>query len=245
MQKIFLNSKTGKICCLYNKLNADSIVILAHGYLSNKNSTTNKRLVELLNEKGISTIAFDMYGHGESDGDVEHLTITKAVENLLTVYDFVKSEDYEKIGVAGSSFTGIVSLIAASKREFTVVSLKCPVFDSKKLWDDRFGRTGVEKWKEEGFITPFGKKWHFEAYEDASKYNMEKITSEIKAPTLVVHGNKDVTVPLSHAKGIISALSSEKKLVVVEGANHFFEDEKHFKEMINASFEWLILHVRR
>ena len=242
-EKIFLDSENGKVCCLHTQVEgSSSVVILAHGYLSDKESRTNKALSKRLNEVGISTIAFDMYGHGESEGDVERLTITKVVGNVLAVYDFAESR-YQRIGLSGASFTGIVSLIAATKREFSVLSLKCPVFDSKKLWDWRHGKKGIERWKKEGSKTLFGKEWRYEAYEDASQYDMRKIVSGITAPTLAIHGDKDATVPISHAKNIISFISGEKKLVIIKGADHFFHDPAHFRRMVQTSFQWLSSHL--
>lgn len=243
-EKIFLDSKSGRICCLHDHVEgSSSVVILAHGYTSDKESRTNTELSKRLNKAGISTIAFDMYGHGESEGDIESLTITKAVENVLAVYDFAGSR-YERIGLSGSSFSGIVSLIAATRREFSVLSLKCPVYDSKRLWDWRHGKKGIEKWKKKGAMSLFGKRWRFEAYEDASGYDMKKVVSGITAPILVIHGDRDKTVPISHAKAIASHASGEKKLIVIKGADHFFHDPGHFEQMIETSFRWLDAHLK-
>lgn len=243
-KKIFLESKSGKVCCIHKRIEgSSSVVILAHGYLSDKKSRTNMELSKRLNKAGISTMAFDIYGHGESGGDVERLTITKAVENVLAVYDFAKSRGYKRIGLSGSSFSGIVSLVAATKREFSALSLKCPVFDSKRLWDRRHGKKKIEGWRKKGYLVQFGKRWRYEAYEDASGYDMRGIASGITAPTLVIHGDKDKTVPISHAKDIIKHVSGEKKLVIVKGADHFFREPAHFRKIIDASFRWLSSHL--
>ncbi len=241
-EKLFLDSKSGKVCCLHHHVEKSiAVVILGHGYLSDKQSRTNTELSKRLNSAGISTLSYDMYGHGESQGNAEYLTISKAVENLITVYDYAKLQGYKKVGVSGSSFTGIVSLIGASKRAFDVIVLKCPVFDSKMLWDDRLGIVGVKKWKESGFIEPFGKKWRFGAYEDASQYDMYAIVRGINVPILVIHGDKDETVPIKHAHEIIS--NSNAQLVVVAGADHFFRNPVHFEYMIKNSFDWFLLHL--
>ena len=236
---MFIDSRSGKVAFIHNKVSDDAVVILGHGYLSDKNSRTNTKLVEMLNSARISTIAYDMYGHGESEGDIERLTVSKVVDNVLALYDYAKSQGYSKIGLSGSSFTGIVSLIAATKRDFSVLSLKCPVFDSKRLWDERYGKEGVEKWKKDGYVKPFSRKWYFDAYEDACKYDMKKIVPMIRTPTIVIHGTMDVTVSPKHAEDIIANLAGEKKLVMVEGADHFFRNQEHFNTMVDASFRWL------
>jgi predicted alpha/beta-hydrolase family hydrolase len=41
---------------------AQGVVVLCHGFLSSKNSTTNKALTRMLNEAGIATFRFDFFG---------------------------------------------------------------------------------------------------------------------------------------------------------------------------------------
>lgn len=238
---MLLDSEFGKVSIRHNENGQDSVVILGHGYLSDKDSSTIQELEKRLKKEGISTIAFDMYGHGESEGDIEHLTISKAVASMLAVYDFAGSR-YERIGIVGSSFTGSVSLIAASKRRPAVLALKCPVFMSKELWDWRYGDR-IAEWKRVGFIDAFNSRWSYEAYEDASRLRMREVAASIKAPTLVVHGDRDKTVPLSQAENLVFSLGGEKRLLVIKGADHFFKDERHFDRMAGAITGWLVEHL--
>ena len=240
MQKIFLDSESGKTCCNFEHVTAStSCVIILHGYLSDKTSRTGTELALRLNQAGISTIAVDLYGHGESEGDIEHLTLSKAIANSLAVHDFIKKEGFIKIGLVGSSFSGLVSLVVATKRPITVLSLKCPAFDYSRLWRDRLGEDGLKKWKELAFIEPFDRKMHYEMYDDSLLYDPHKIAAKISIPTLVIHGDKDVTVPSFHAQELISSVKGEKRLVLIKGADHFFKDKNHFEEMVSTSFEWL------
>jgi hypothetical protein len=245
MEKIVLDSKTGAVCCSYTHIeNSKSIVIISHGFLSNKSSRTGVALAQELHKAGISTIAFDFYGHGESEGDIEQLTLSKAVENVLAVYDFITSKGYKQVGLAGSSFSGAVSVIAATKRTFDVLSLKCPVFDYQKLWFDRLGENGLIQWKKEGFVTLFEKRVSYETYEDAARYAMPFVARCVSAPTLVIHGDKDITVSLIQAENLIASLAStDKRLMIIHGAVHFFVSPLHFKQMVKLSAEWLILHL--
>lgn len=245
MEKIFLDSNVGKVCCNYHHIeNSKSIVIISHGFLSNKLSRTGVALAKELHKIGISTIALDMYGHGESEGTIEDLTVSKVVENTLAVYDFV-AKKYTKIGLVGSSFSGSVSVIVASKRNVSVISLKCPVFDYQKLWFDRLDEEGVTQWKQEGFVTLFEKRVNYEAYEDAKKYHMKEIAKKVTAPTLIIHGDRDVTVPLEQPQLLLNSIASkEKQLHIVKGADHFFVSPLHFKEMIETSFTWLCRYLQ-
>lgn len=243
--KLFLESEYGKVCCSYNSVeDSNSVVILGHGYASSKESRTNKALEERLNLSKISTISYDVYGHGESKGKLEDLTITKAVNSLLAAYQFAKNKDYKNIGLSGSSFTGIVSLIASTKARFSVLALKCPVFDSKKLWDSRLSADEIEQWKTDGHIVRFKNKMSFELYKDASQYDMNKVAASISIPTLVVHGDSDNTVPLSQAKELVDNLSGEKKLIIIKEADHFFKNQENFEEMVDHITEWFVSHMQ-
>ena len=242
MEKIFLDSEHGKVCAQVSEA-GESAVVLAHGYLSDKGSRTNQELAKLLNSAGISAVSFDVYGHGESEGDVERLTVSKAVSSMLAAFDLAKSR-FGKIGLCGSSFTGSVTLIAASKRNPEAIALKCPVFMPKELWDWRHGEKGIAEWKNKGYVETWGSRWHYEAYEDACGYDMRAVASSLKAPTLVVHGDKDVTVPLSQAENLVFSLGSEeKRLLEIKGADHFFKDENHFSLMSESIAGWFSGHL--
>jgi hypothetical protein len=239
----FVDSESGKVCCSVSDAGGKSVAMLTHGYLSDKSSRTNSVLVPLLNGKKISTIAFDMYGHGRSEGDIERLTLSRVVDNAVAVYDFAKGKGYEKIAFGASSFSGAVALVSATKRQFSALALRCPVFDGKKLWDERLGPSGIAEWKRKRVITPFGRPWNFEVYEDESKFDMKAVAAKVQAPTLVIHGDRDVTVPISQAEDLVSSLRCEKKFVIVKGADHVFNEKPHFDLMLGSSFEWLAGHL--
>src|SRR5262245_29522110 len=90
-----------------------AMVILCHGFLSSKNSTTNKTLTRLLNERDISTFRFDFFGQGESDGIFEDITVSVALEQATAALDFLISRGHHQLGLVGSSFGGLVSILAA------------------------------------------------------------------------------------------------------------------------------------
>src|SRR5437899_7440605 len=93
----------------------DRIAVLCHGFLSNKNSKTNKTLTDILVLQGIATFRFDFFGQGESEGPFERITVTTAVGQALAALDLVKARGYKRIALVGSSFGGLVALMTAAK----------------------------------------------------------------------------------------------------------------------------------
>ena len=132
----FENSKGDKLVGVLSNPSDDlsvPIIILCHGHSSSKDSKTFTSIEERLNNSGIASFRFDFYGHGESEGYFGDCTISEAACDILNAIDFLKEKGYSKIGLLGSSFGGISSLIAASKTsDLIVLALKAPVSDYKE-----------------------------------------------------------------------------------------------------------------
>ncbi|TKB79586.1 MAG: alpha/beta fold hydrolase, partial [Nitrospira sp.] len=129
------------------------VALLCHGFLSTKNSATNKALTRLLVEQGIATFRFDFFGHGESDGPFEHLTTTLAVGQTLAALDLLKTMEFGRLGLVGSSFGGLVSILtAARRRDLRGLALKCPVVDFGEELRLEFGEAEMKNWKATGTI---------------------------------------------------------------------------------------------
>jgi hypothetical protein len=242
-KKLFIDSPYGKVCVSYQAVaGGRSAAILAHGFNSNKDTKVNKVLVDRLSEKGISTIALDLYGHGESAGSIETLTLRKAVSGFLAAYDFATAEGFEKIGISGSSFSGGVSLLAASERVFSAVALRCPLINYRELWEVRLGPDGIRKWRASGFAQPFayadGHKLGYAAYEDVCSIDMRQTFGRINAPVLAIHGTADAQVSPKNSEEVAHSVAGEKRLVLIEGADHVFTNPSHFERMVSEVCDW-------
>lgn len=69
--------------------------------------------------------------------------------------------------------------------------------------------------------------------------------SKVDAPTLLVHGDQDELVPISHSENIKEALTKEQvpcELVVIKGAAHGFDAEGN-RVMFEAMRDWFKKHL--
>src|SRR5438309_9575220 len=127
---------------------SDRLAVLCHGFLSNKNSHTNKTLTERLLPQGIATFRFDFFGQGESEGPFERITVSLAVSQALAALDLMSSKGYRKLALVGSSFGGLVSILAAAKwPQLVCLALKCPVPDFPEMLQFEFRETSMGRWK--------------------------------------------------------------------------------------------------
>ena len=163
--------------------------------------------------------------------------------------------DPERLGVIGGSAGGHLSLMLAttgddgdpkatdevlkhSSRVAAVVALYPPT--------DLRGMTTnpPEEIKKHAGLKP---PLTFDAKLEAEVSPALKVTPKCAA-TLLIHGDKDLLVPLEHSKVMIGALQKEKvasKLVVVDGAAHGFNGKQNAEVVVPALMGWFETHLMK
>lgn len=231
------------------KAKTDRAVLLCHGFLSGKNSTTNKTLTRSLTEQGLATFRFDFFGQGESEGPFENLTLAVALGQALAALDWLAARGYTRIGLVGSSFGGLIAILTASKRpELACLGLKCPVVDFAEVLRLEFGEAGMAHWKthhEIPDVTGGSKpvRLRYALYENCLEYDGHKAAATIKMPTLIVQGEKDDLVPLHQSRRLMEALQGKRQLEILPGADHMFSKGEDFKKMTTLLSDWMVKHL--
>jgi hypothetical protein len=248
-EKLFFeNTKGNRLCGILANPTSNKdrpIMILCHGFSTSKDSYTYVRLEDILNGKGISTFRFDFFAHGESEGEFEDITISEAVDDILNAIKFMKELGYSKIGLVGSSFGGIASVIVASKTDdLFILALKSPVSDDLGKLVAQESRQEIETWKERGFIYYIsgdgrGLKLNYSFFEDDEKVNGYETAKKIKIPTFIVHGDNDESVPIEQSKKIVGLIENSR-LEIIEGADHRYSKPEDFEKMLGLISEFII-----
>lgn len=228
---------------------SSAMVILCHGFLSSKNSTTNRTLTRLLNERGLPTMRFDFFGHGESEGLFEDITVSLAVGQARAAIDFVIGKGHRRIGLVGSSFGGLVGIhVVAQRREIACLALKCPVVDFAEELRLEFGPQELDRWKTTDTIPDIlgGAKrvrLKYGLYEDCLRQVAYEPAAQIKVPTLIVQGDCDELVPLHQSRRLLDALTGTKRLDLLPGADHQFTRGEDFRRMTTSITDWIVMHL--
>jgi len=232
----FKSTKGNKVVGILNNTNNyDWIVIFVHGFNSTKNHKHFLPIIDQLVNQGVSTFSYDTFGQGDSDGKLEDLTITEAVDDTLQAIEYVRSLGYKNVGIVGTSFGGFVALIAAEKyKRLKFLALKSPVSDYNKQVKVVASEDDLETWKEKGFIN-YGDADHFvklnySFFEDMINYDAYKVATELTIPTLIVHGDNDKSVTISQSKKLASVLPNAT-LEIIHGADHGYKDPEHASKM--------------
>jgi dipeptidyl aminopeptidase/acylaminoacyl peptidase len=182
---------------------------------------------------------------GESEGAFADITVGRCCDQLERALAFISSQGYHRVGLIGSSFGGLISvLVAGLHPHLFALGLKCPVPDFPELLQLEFGDAGMRHWKATGEIPnvtggdkPIALRYDF--YEDCLKYDAYHAAEKIKSPTLIVHGDQDELVPLHQIQRLVGALASQKELCLLEGANHYFGRPEDFRKMTTLLSDWM------
>ncbi len=205
-------------------------ILLLHGLTGTPGEV--EPLGNYLAQKGISTLAPWLKGHGTDPKDLAQTTWRDWAESVHEAYEEILKR-CSKVFVGGLSMGGIQSLhLAAHYPVAGVISMATPV----RIFDFRFNAIAFFRflqWRTSnltGGILDAKAPAHITYPYVATKnlYELKKLMDQvrpelpqIKVPALVVQGQKDSMVPPPNGQIIYDALGSVKKhLVYLENSDH-------------------------
>jgi len=212
------------VLLISNNRKKSPIIIITTGLSSNKEGTA-KKIADKLNLIGINSFRFDFWGHGESDGKFEDITISEGVDNILSAINYLDNKGYTNMGLLGNSFGGTCAIIASSKTDkLKALGLFSPVADYSERTKITMAKEQVDAWRKNGYRiykSGDGREWKlkFTFYKDFINNKGFNAAKKIKIPTCIVHGNNDKDVPIQLSQKLANILS-DKEFHVIEGADH-------------------------
>ena len=222
------------------------IVILCHGFLGSKESWTNRTLAKELGARGISALRFDFFGHGQSDGDLKDLLLTTLVAQTESMMAWVRGQGYTHIALLGSSFGGLVAMLAAVKHStLAALALRCPVGDFPALLRRRFGNAGIDLWRRFGQVPPSVAPIpiHFRFFEDCERLDAHQAAQALRVPTIIVHGDRDEVIPMAQSEELYARVRADKTLHIIPGADHRFSQPEQSRLVMELLVGWLTRYL--
>lgn len=207
-------------------------ILLIHGWRSSQERYVSR--AKVLAELGYICLTFDLPGHGSSEGDIRKLTRQDYLNDIVTVYDYLKNlenVDEDKISIIGASFGGYLGAILTKKRPAKSLVLRVPA----NYEDDGFENLPQDKYRE----TKDLKAWR-EKELDYYKTISLKAVHEYPHKILIIESEKDEEVPHQTIMNYCAAVADKSKLThrIMEGADHSIHDERFQQEFIEILKEW-------
>ena len=214
-------------------------IVISHGFMSSKDSNKWSVLSARFYDAGFASLRFSYSGCGEgeekSEGEFEDTTLTGRVSDYRAAIDFIHQTmiGVTRLGAIGSSFGGMVALVARDDRVKAIVTLATPSsFPSPSQEELRHIR-------DKGYFElESGRRLRIDFHNDLCQYNMCNEVEMIHRPLFIIHGSLDEVVPVEHAYKLYSHANEPKRLEVIEGANHAFDKPEKLEKAISLSIEW-------
>ncbi len=196
-------------------------------------------LAERICQEGLAVFIFNFRGTGVSGGNLDMLGWARDLKAAIDYLCTLPELDRSHLSLLGFSGGAAVSIHVASRdtRISSVVACACPAeftfltnIGNPSSVIDRFYRIGVIRDKNfppsvEEWINGFG-------LISPIKY----IAGIAPRPLLLVHGNNDETVDVSHAYKLYARAGEPKQIIIVDGAGHRLRQDDRAMAIV---IDWL------
>ncbi|RZC49762.1 hypothetical protein C5167_018199 [Papaver somniferum] len=238
-QRIVIKNKYGEnLVGILHETGSEEVIILCHGFTSNKECPINLNVADALTKKGISAFRFDFSGNGE--GAFEFGNYNKEADDLHSIVFYFLGMKRVIGGILGHSKGGDTVLVYASKHhDVPMVINVSGCYNMEEGIKERLGERFMERIKENGCIDVMDGEGNFWCRVTEESL-LERLATDMRALCLsipkdcrvfTVHGSEDECIPVEDAFKF-SKIIHNHKLHIVEGADHCYNN--HQSELVEV-----------
>jgi len=231
----FIEVNKKKKATVINDAGSKNIVIFCHGFRGSKIGP-NRFFVKVareLEKQNISSLRFDQYGSGDSEGDFIDSRFDDWVKTTEEIANNYLSRRY-KVSLLGQSMGGSAVLVAAShlgnKLKSVVAWVPDPSVDVLKIDGE---------YMEEG-----GQRVSWDFWKQAHQANIVDCFKKITAPTYIFFCENDEYVSTENQQALISVAQSHQKIEILKGYTHSSWAYDQASKVIQNTIQFLVSNFR-
>lgn len=211
-----------------------------HGLHSNRRGEKALYFARQIARRGEAFASLDLTGHGDSEGDLTGLSLTRNLADLDRGLRFAEERagPFRAVHLIGSSMGGLTALWFAARNPTRVTHnvVLAPAFEMAGRMLLALGRAKSLEWRRLGRIrietgvASFDLDYHF--VEDENRYPTVSLMRRLTTPTLILHGSDDEFVPCQLSRQFADRLENVR-LIEISGGDHRLtaHKERLFDEM--------------
>ena len=207
------------------------VVIFCHGFTGTKVETHRifVKMARALEKYNIASLRFDFRGCGDSGGDFVDITVGDHIKDATRAVNFAVSQpgiNKTRIGVLGFSLGGTVASYVAGRRLCVkALALWAPAADLLEEANQIQSKTELKKIRKYKAVDYYGTLLGKRFVDEIPKIHPVVEIENYRGSTIIIHGTKDKSVPLSHSLKYYRTLKRNGRPVercLIEGADHTF-----------------------
>lgn len=231
MEKIQLETiNDHKIATVFHDTGSKKIVIFCHGSRSSSIGPNRffVRAAKKFEKEGISSLRFDQYGSGNSEGDFMESSFDNWVTTTKILVNKYSNEGY-KVALLGQSMGGANVLVAASQVQEKLSSVVA--------WVPGIVNNPPNVQGE--FMEEVGQRVSWSFWEEAYHANIVECFKKTKIPELIFFATNDEYVSLIDQEPIISAAQSYQKIEILQSNTHSTWSYDQATKVIDKTVEFI------
>lgn len=205
------------------KENIKDFVIISHCFTCSKIYKLYNNISKILVDNNYAVVRYDVTGLGDSEGNFSDTSFTTNVEDLISVYSYIKDKYKTPKYLFGHSLGSLVSLKAANILDsIAAVSTIGSPKDFNSLinlftqYEDKFDERDKIKVNLSGRNIELGKKF----LDDLKNNDSKDIIKRFNKPILMFHSNSDRVVPYSDGLSLFNLIHSNKSFITLNNTDH-------------------------
>ncbi|APU72347.1 alpha/beta hydrolase [Companilactobacillus crustorum] len=229
------------------KANKFNLVILMHGFTSNRGIMPDQLLYQLaehFESNGLATLRFDFNGHGESDGRFQDMTVLNEIADGKAILDYGRNIlGVENIYLVGHSQGGVVASMLAGyyPDKIDKLALLAPAATLKDdaLKGDTQGYTYDPHNIPDELPIKKGLVLGGFYLRTAQTLPIYEVAKEYRGPVCLIHGQKDTVVNNIASKRYDDVYGNDE-LHLLDDADHGFELGNSRQEALDIVTKFLL-----
>ena len=199
-------------------------VIVFNGNAGNR--SFRARLAASFARLGMSTLLFDYRGYGGNAGRPTEDGLTRDARAARAYLTRRADVDTSRLIFFGESLGAAVALRLATESPPFALVLRSPFASLTEVGRHHYPFLPV--------------RWMLR-----DRYPSIDLAETLSCPTLVIAGDRDSIIPVEHSRQLYEAIKTEKKLVVIPGADHNDEALLDSPELLQAVSDFVASIERR